>query len=458
MRAAFGMAAAVAFAGLISGSAQAMSLQEAVSQAVHTHPQITGAQAGFRASGYVLGQARGRFFPEVELNADVGRQKIDRPLGLGPDVNNVWRNRRQSAVTVRQVLFDGFERANELYRSQALISAASSKVLVRSEQIGLNTVEAYIDVRRHINLLALANENVSRHLKLLKLIRERFDGGKAPVGDVNQTEERVDAAKALVSQVAQALGTATAKFRNAVGAEPADLSRVGQAPGIPVSLDDAVAAARSNNPRVAQGLAEIDVADFEKKKFSSTFLPQVYLEGTASKGHNLDGTPGLDDELEGKVVLRWKLMEGGVRLQRQAELGERYYERVADLDAFIRELTQQVEISWTRLVEGRKQVELKRRQLAQNEKIVAAYQDEYNANKRSLLDLLDAETARFGSQFELSNTEAIFLFSGYELLAHSGQLLAQLGVSAPDAYGDVGDSAPVGLPNPASQFVIPPLR
>ena len=452
-------ALAVGLVGLAGDAAFAMSLQEAVHQAVNTHPQIYAAQAGFRASGYVLGQAQGRFFPEVDVDADVGKQKIDRPEGLGPDINNVWRFRRRAGVTVRQILFDGFERANEVYRSQALISAASQRVLVRSQAIALNTVEAYIDVRRHLNLLALAQENVKRHQSLLKLIRERYEGGKAPIGDVDQTIERVEAAKSLVVQISQALGTAKAKFRSAVGAEPENLQSVGVAPGVPVNLEEARDIARQNNPRVAQGLAEIDVADFEQKKFRATFLPEVYLEGTASKGHELEGTPGPNDELAGKIVLRWKLMEGGVRLHREAELGERYYEKVAELDAFIRQLIEEVEISWTRLVEGRKQVELRRTQLSQNEKIVAAYRDEYNANKRSLLDVLDAETSRFASQFELSNTQAIFLFSGYQLLAHSGKLLAELGISAPDSYGEVGASLPVGLQNPVRQkFVIPSLR
>ena len=46
--------------------------------------------------------------------------------------------------------------------------------------------------------------------------------------------------------------------------------------------------------------------------------------------------------------------------------------------------------------------------------------------------MLDAENARFGTQFELSNVEALHIFSSYELLALMGKLLENLDVSAPD--------------------------
>ena len=101
--------------------ADSMSLKQAVAHAVLHNPKIDAAQAGQRASEYVLDQAKGRLYPEVDLYADVGAQRVDRPEGLGPAVNDTWRNRRQVTLSVRQILFDGFDRANDIYRSQARI-------------------------------------------------------------------------------------------------------------------------------------------------------------------------------------------------------------------------------------------------------------------------------------------------------------------------------------------------
>jgi adhesin transport system outer membrane protein len=438
--------------------AQATSLQEAVQQAVQTNPRIDAAQANRRASEYSFKQAKGRFLPEVEVFADVGRQKIDRPEGLGPDVNNIWQDRRQATVSIRQFLFDGWDRANDYYRTQAGISAASFRVMVRSEAVGLNSVEAYIDVIRHRDLLALAVDNVRRHQALLTIVQERYDGGRAPIGDLQQAIERVEAAKALVAQITVASETAKAKYKNAVGSPPSNLQTVRYATGIPKNVVEVTNRAIRNNPRVREALAETEVSYFDKEQFRSTLYPQLYLEGNATRGEDLDGTPGRNDELGARVVLSWKLFDGGVRRNRTAELGERYSEKIAEQMILIRELTQEVEIAWARLVDGRAEVEAIRREVAENAKVVNSYQDEFNANKRSLLDVLDAENSKFASEFELSNVTALHVFSSYELLAQMGVLLATLGVQAQEIPDPPSKPLPALLSSPSkSQFDIPPL-
>jgi adhesin transport system outer membrane protein len=438
--------------------ARATTLREAVQQAVLTNPRIDAAQANRRANEFSFRQAKGRFLPEVEVNADIGQQKSDRPEGLGPDVNNQWLDRRQATISIRQVLFDGWDRANDIYRSQAGISAASFRVLVRSEAVGLNSVEAYIDVIRHDDLLALAQSNVKRHEALLRIIQERYDGGRAPIGDLQQTVERVEAAKALVAQIKVQRETARAKYKNAVGVPPSGLKAVTYAGGIPKSVAEVTHRAIRNNPRVKEAVAETEVSYFDKEQFRSTLYPQLFLEGNATRGEDLDGTPGRNDELGARVVLSWKLFDGGVRRNRVAELGERHSEKIAEQMILVRQLTEEVEIAWARLVDGRAQVEAIKREVAENTKVVASYQDEYNANKRSLLDVLDAENAKFASQFELSNVTALHVFSSYELLAQMGVLLATLGVQAPSIPDVPADPLPALLRSPAKQqYDIPAL-
>jgi len=327
-------------------SVSAMSLAEAVSRAVRTNPDIKAAQASQRATLQVRNQAAGRFLPEVNLNADFGFQRINRPEGFGPLVNDIWRNRRRATVNIKQVLFDGWDRINDYYSSQARISAASQKILARSETIALNVVEAYIDVLRHQKLLKLARDNVSRHRALLKLVQARVTGGASSSGDLEQTKERLQAALALVAQIKVARETSKAKFKRVVGIGPRKLSSVKRARYSYKSSASATRYAIAHNPRLKAISAEIDVAGFRRKQFRSTLMPQIYLEGSASRGIDLEGTPGRSDELKGMVVLSWKLYDGGIRQSRIAELHEREYEKIAEHDALIRQVREAVEIAW----------------------------------------------------------------------------------------------------------------
>src|SRR5690606_23925125 len=232
------------------------------------------------------------------------------------------------------------------YRTQAGISAASFRVLVRSEAVGLNSIEAYIDVVRHIELLGLAQENLRRHQTLLRVIQERYDGGRSPIGDLQQTIERVEAAKALVAQIKVARETANAKYKNAVGVPPIKLQPVKYAVGIPKTIGAVTDRAVRNNPRVKEAVAETQVSYYDKQQFRSTLYPQVYLEGNATRGEDLDGTPGRNNELEAREVLRWKLFDGGVRRNRTAGLGEPPSETLAERMILDPDLTPEVEIPW----------------------------------------------------------------------------------------------------------------
>lgn len=437
----------------------AMSLAEAVALGVATNPNVEVAQAGRRANDYVLKQAQGRFLPEVDVNADWGKQKIDQPEGFGPLINDQWRYRKQGTLSFRQILFDGFDRANDLYRSQALITASSHKIMVRSEAVALDVVEAYIDVARHKNLLVLSARNVERHQQLLKIIKERFDGGRASIGDVQQTEERLDGARALVAEIAVALATAKARFKSAVGKEAGELKQVGYAKGVPPTLDEVMSTAVRKNPRIQAANAEIAAAGFEKEQFKSTLYPSLALEGTAKHGTNIDGTPGPDEELKGVVTLTWKIYDGGVRRNRINELSEREAEKAAEQRVLLRDIEEQIGVNWARLTEGRKEVAAITKQVQQSKKLIVTYTDEYNAGRRNLLDVLDAENTAFLGEFELSNTDALYKFASYQLVGAMGMLLEHFGVDAPegaDQYFDTPDL--LASPSPNASFKIPPLR
>ncbi len=449
-------------AGLLLSSithANSESLTDVVRKAVATNPNVTAAQANRSASLSVLDQAKGRFLPEVDISADYGKQKIDRPNGLGPDVNDVWRERRQVTVGFRQILFDGLDRLNGLYSSQARISAASYKILARSEAVALNAIEAYIDVERHNRLLYLANKHVKRHRMLLSVIKQRIEGGRAPIGDLEQTKERLEGAKALVAQIDVARETAIEKFAATVGSRPGKLRPVKYAPGLPKSKKAVLSTAMLNNPRVSAAIEDINSAGYDRDQFKSNLLPNLYLEGSATRGEELDGTPGKNEELKAMLVLRWKLYAGGTQRARVAELVEREAEKIAEHDILLRELQQAVGISWARFSKGGAQINALAAQVKQNKKVVESYQNEYDADKRSLLDVLDAENTSFGNEFALSNAKAIRLFASYQLLAHTGKLLEKLGIEKP-AGADAPAVAPIGARSSfgLSNFVIPPLK
>ncbi len=416
---------------LFSSQAQAVSLREAVRSAVHNNPEIKAASASRRASDYRLRQAQGALLPRVDFSADYGAQRVDKPQSLSPAINRKWRNRKEASVTIRQILFDGWYRANDIYKNASQVDAVALRVLQQSEALGLNAVEAYIDVRRLTRLLRIAQENSRRHVKILNLIRIRKKGGKSPASELDQTLERVAGTKAIVAEIRQSLAEAKAKFKRVVGFEPKTTNPVAFPKRIPPTKHAAVRTGLSANPAIKAARADIDAAKFEREQSTGSYYPEVSLEGSATYGSDVSGIPGRSNDLTGRVVMSWNLFDGLITTNRKRELSERWYQTKATLDSQTRQVTEAVERAWAAYIVGGSRVAELRRQAQLNRRIVGTYLQEYRLSKRSLLDLLDSESALFNSRFQQSSVEAVRLFSAYQLLASMGVLLDTVGVSAP---------------------------
>jgi adhesin transport system outer membrane protein len=424
-------AAVMLTVGGLSLPAQAMSLRDAVQQAVSSHPAVDAARAERRATGHDLREAQGTLYPSLDLQADAGQQWIDRPESLDPTQNQRWRPRRQAVLTMRQVLFNGYQRANQIYRSAALLDAAALRVLSRAEVLALDAVEAYIDYRRHSRLLELGRQNVARHREILSLVEDLVRGGKAPASDADQTRERVAAAESVTAQIEQAFLEARAKFRKVIGVHPSATQPVGYPSPLPRSVQAAISEGLSNNPGLKAASASTDAFRAELDATRGTRAPTLSLEGSATVANDINGTNDRNNDVSGRVVLNWNLFDGHIRKSRISAASERLTRAQLEYDSQARDVTEAIERAFAAYLAGGKRLRALREQVAANAKVVAAYEEEYQLGKRSLLDLLDGENANFNSRFQFQSAAAIHYFSAYQLLAHMGRLLDALGVSAP---------------------------
>ena len=142
----FELAALFVALGTLPHSVNATTLSEAVNTALSTNPQIARADANSRAAGYDVRQARGGYLPSVDVNSSVGWESSDIKQLSQAGVNQDPLTARQFALTLRQMLFDGFATRHEVDRRLALLSAAEYNATDTRETIAFKTVQVYLDV------------------------------------------------------------------------------------------------------------------------------------------------------------------------------------------------------------------------------------------------------------------------------------------------------------------------
>lgn len=421
-------AGAVCLATTIAAGAE--PLRDAVRHALSTNPALKARSAEMRATAYELMQLKGEFQPLVEVFGDIGRQDVRDPSSLAVNESGITKTRSQIGVRTSLVIFDGFRRANRVYADAARLDASIFNLLDASETMALNATEAYIDVYRHQALLEVARRNVAKHIQIGRQVRDLVEAGRLPFSDELTIDDRIGAARLAELEIQRAVRDAVSRYERVIGRKPSGNMALTN-PKLPHSADELVQTAIANSYRVKRMQAQMDQIRANGDSVLASRSPRVTLEAGAIAGENRNGSFGDREDTFAGVSINWTIYKGGRKDERNA-LAQRSYAAAFERDAAARDVREMADLAWTSLATNTERLAQLRRQLDVNRTLVDVYGEEFEAAKRSLLDLLEVERARFNVEFEAVSAEASLAFSRYRVLAAQSRLAAHFGVAASD--------------------------
>ena len=426
--------AGAAFAVMGAGGAQAITLEQAVRDAVDTNPDVGVVATDRRAVEQELEQAYSLYYPSLDARFAVGPEWTHERAGELPGSANRRQRmtRQESSLTLTQMLFDGYEAASEVQRQKARTASAALRVTETAEFIGLDAVQAYLDVLRQQILLGIAGDNVRAHERTLSDMQERLRGGTGGVADVRQAESRLARARATVAETRGVVQDSEANFIRIVGEAPSGLLRPPPIDHLlPANVDMAVAQAIETNPTIAIAKADIKTAQAELRASRADFFPEIDLEVSYSRDRNLNKVQGRSSDYMALVVARWNLFRGFNTMALNQEFVERLAEAHEVLSQTERRAEEEARLSWSALQTARERTAALQAQVTANQSVRDAYMEQFNLGQRSLLDVLDAENELFVSRGDLVTAEFVEIFAGYRILATGGLLLENMGISPP---------------------------
>lgn len=414
-------------AAYAAGEDNALTLQDAVSKGVETNPQYGLVANDSLATKEELSQAKALYLPSIDAVADSGYEKTDSPF-----INDeeMWRNR--ASITLTQMLFDGFSAKSEVSRQKARVESTQHRVGEVAEFVGLDIVQAYLEVLRQRDLLAIARANVDDHIKILDTIRTGASAGTVTEGDVSQASAREAQARSTVSLTEEALRQAEALFIQKVGDTPGTMALPEVPRGkLPANIEDAVRAAVTRSPTLAVYESDIKVAEAEYSASGASLYPRVELQANASIGNDLDGVDGNDNRQSVLGVMRWNLYRGGADRARQREFLYRHAVTKERRAEAARQVEKDMRDTWAGMMSAAQRAEYFQNQATANEKVVNVYLDQFSLDRRTLLDVLDSQNELFVSRSSHVNALYTEMFAVFRVIALEGKLLETLGVAKP---------------------------
>ena len=418
---------------LLSASpAWAIDLREAVQAALNTNPEIRQAIHNKEATRAERQQAQGAYYPRVSVETSAGVRGLKNPSRrrIGLDDNTLWPVEGQLAVD--QLLFDSGGRQAEVRRQAARTDGAAARIEERSEFVALNTSRAYIDYLLQQRLVAIAQDNATFHEQLAGDLREGVSRGSISIADQQQAEERLQSARARVTEAREDLDTAAIEFQTLTGTPidnvtmPPDLSAA-----MPATLAEAEAMARVNNPRVQEAAADLVAQRELINAAKSEQGPRFNLEGRARRGHDIDGFEGRTKDYLARVVMRWTVFDGLANHYNVKEQRARADEVHARLFEKTRQAEEDVRSAWSRLTnQNRLATELETQSRVADD-LLLSYREQFNVGRRSLLDVLDAQNTRQNVQAQIETARLAKVYAQYRVLAATNRLVEALGVAMP---------------------------
>ena len=183
-----------------------ITMRDAVATGIATNPEYGTVASSRRATDEELGQGEALFRPSIDVRADTGIEHSDDPSTRGgadgDDEETLWR--KEAAITLTQMLFDGWDAKYEVERQKARVASSAHRVRETAELVGLSIVESYLETLRQRQLLVIARQNVAEHISIMDQIADGVSAGRSTQADSEQAKARLAAAKATEASIRDA--------------------------------------------------------------------------------------------------------------------------------------------------------------------------------------------------------------------------------------------------------------
>jgi outer membrane protein, adhesin transport system len=435
---AMAQSAAVPMPGAIQSTAAApISMRDVIAIAVDSNPEIAQAQYNKEAIQFERKQAQGLFAPRVDVEASAGIRYLDNPgrRALGIDDRELYPAGGEARL--EWTVIDFGRRKGELLRQAARVDGASLRTLERSEFVALQVSREYLNVLLQQRVVAASQDNVAFHEALAGDLGSGVEQGSISIADQQQAQERLQAAKVRLSESEQSLAEARITLRRLSGI---DVDAVLMPPvlgeAMPGTVVDAIGLARAQNPLVREAEADVDAAHALASSIKAEQLPRIGVDLVGRLGHDIDATDHSTRDVQARAFLRWNLFDGGINRANYQEHVRRASEARYRLFDTVRRAEEDVRIAWSKLdTQTRVSTELETQSRVSDD-LLLSYRSQFNVGRRSLLDVLDAQNARYNTQVRLETARFSAMFARYQVLATTNKFLTALDVAPGAGAGE----------------------
>ncbi|MCA7922706.1 TolC family protein [Burkholderia cenocepacia] len=267
-----------------------LALEDAILQAICSHPQLTRTWSDARAATAEVGVAKAAYWPTLNATAGIQRDNLTTDYNGGFSQNQ-RSSSRYGMLNLSWVLFDFGKRGANLDRARALLRAANAAHDDTLQSVFFDAAQAFYALRDAQAALEAAQAVERAAQESLAEATARHDGGAGTLGDALQAQTTYR--KALLDRV-----SAEGDLQNAIGTLATTLGvdadtplRIADAEPSPDRDDftrgvaDLIAEAKRHHPKLIAAREKLDAARDQVRAVRAQTLPTISLTGSLSRNN-----------------------------------------------------------------------------------------------------------------------------------------------------------------------------
>jgi type I secretion outer membrane protein, TolC family len=425
--------ALAAFVGLLSNTASAASLDQTITKSLLDHPQVKQAYDNYVTRTHQIDQARGGYFPKLDVVAGIGPEKYDSNQS-STDGKNLTT--KEISLSLSQMIFDGFDTSSNVDRTKAEAQAQRYALYALANNTALRVAEVYLNVLRYQEIYQLSKENLATHQAIMADIGKRTESGVGSTADYMQIKGRVARAQANLSSAENNMLDAQAEFFRATNTEPLDLTQpVPDVSKLPATLAEAKTAAQKIHPTLLSADQDIEATRYQYEASKSNFYPKLSIEASKGLYKNSSGIDGYNiDDTKIMLMARYNLFNGGADIAQKRATASQIAEAKDVKQNAARQVSEGLNLAWNARDALLKQKDFTQQHVQASYDTVMAYRKQFLLGTRSLLDVLNTENELFEARQNAVNTDYDELYAEYRILNATGRLLDSVSFKAPSEW------------------------
>jgi outer membrane protein len=404
---------------LVAANASALTLQEGLNIVFDENPNLQAVKKDVKIKEELKSQAVSGFMPDVEANYSLQDQHTKFQDSISADSSP-----STGSVTLTQPLFTGGATLAGFKAAKYNEQSAANNYKNQQQVIFRNAANAYLTVMTAQEVFEFNQRQVATNTEEMKRVKQRFELGDITLPNLKEFEARLSGYIAEKEQAHGNLLAAKSGFATVFGRTAADLSWPQIDPNLPATLDEALAAAKDQNPEIKKAKLDYKASKQGINVARANFMPTVAAVASWSNNSNNYGATDTNVTTVG-VQASIPLFKGGENASKYTQ--SKLESRQADdaLNQTIRNVEATTSNAFNNVLVQIQRVKALKVRLDSFTTTKDAVEKQEEAGEASIIDVLDARDDEFSAKVDLQIAKQELVLAKLDLLAAVGKFTYQ---------------------------------